>query len=254
MKHSNISFSSFIHVKSVINSLWWFKYSPINQKANELTVSPFTLNDLYCMMCVNKLMLANHQVWHPSKSFMLHSGKNLDLPYWKCSSKLSKKDASIKMQTQLLLDFLTQKKIHAQIIVLCFYLMEILKLYSKVLAQHFGSALCTLVHPDQLGFVKQWFATENLRRLLHVTDAASKLSSPVLSVNTEKVFDRSEYILYGIQLENGIWKYQNMGPDRKILLFTLSLEPLTQKLRKSQEVDNVDNVPQYLSVALNIIH
>ena len=69
------------------------------------------------------------------------------------------------------------------------------KLYAKVLARRLETVLPTLVHPDQTGFVKQRYASDNMRRLLHIVDAGANISSPcaVLSVDAEKAFDRLEW-------------------------------------------------------------
>ena len=49
-----------------------------------------------------------------------------------------------------------------------------------------------LVNPDQTGLIKSRFAADNVRRLLHIIDAATdnKIPMSVLSLDPMKVFDR----------------------------------------------------------------
>ena len=144
-----------------------------------------------------------------------------------------------------------------------------LKLYAKVLARRLETTLPTLVHPDQTGFVKQRFASDNLRRLLHIIDRAPKTSTcAVLSLDAEKAFDRLEWeylwytmktmafgdtfinmlkVLYhnptAIVITSNqcstpfpIGRSVRQGCPASALLFAISLEPLAQKIRNSSEI------------------
>ena len=109
-----------------------------------------------------------------------------------------------------------------------------------------------------------------MRRLLHIVDAGANISSPcaVLSVDAEKAFDRLEweYLWHTLEImgfgDNFIGMLKTLycnasamvitskqcsrpfiiergahqGCPVSALLFTLSLEPLAQKIRNSDEV------------------
>lgn len=145
-----------------------------------------------------------------------------------------------------------------------------IKLYAKVLARRLETVLPILVHPDQTGFVKQRYASDNMRRLLHIVDTGTNISSScaVLSLDAEKALDRLAWEFLWHTLETmgvgvnfiGMLKtlYHNptavvitskqcsrpltiergarQGCPVSALLFTLSLEPLAQKIRNSYEV------------------
>ena len=70
-----------------------------------------------------------------------------------------------------------------------------IKLYSKVLALRLERFIEKLVHPNQSGFIPKRHAADNVHRLFHVIEEAKNLPTmaAVLSVDTEKAFDRLEW-------------------------------------------------------------
>lgn len=70
-----------------------------------------------------------------------------------------------------------------------------LKSYEKVLARRIQDHLSELVNCDQTGLIKSMLATDNVRHLLHVKDAAGDKNSPasVLSLDAMKACDRFEW-------------------------------------------------------------
>ncbi len=70
-----------------------------------------------------------------------------------------------------------------------------LKIYAKLLARRILHYMPLLVHCDQTGFIKSRLASDNVRRLLHVIDAATDIKVPlaVLSLDAMKAFDRLEW-------------------------------------------------------------
>merc|ERR1712131_160092 len=57
------------------------------------------------------------------------------------------------------------------------------------------SILPTIIHSDQVGFIKNRSSTDNMRRLLHLTHLNRNNPVPVtaLSLDAEKAFDRVEW-------------------------------------------------------------
>uniref|UniRef100_A0A3B1KHZ5 Reverse transcriptase domain-containing protein n=1 Tax=Astyanax mexicanus TaxID=7994 RepID=A0A3B1KHZ5_ASTMX len=141
------------------------------------------------------------------------------------------------------------------------------KLFAKVLSLRLETVIPALISEDQSGFIKGRLASDNIRRLFHVLDAAHTFSSPcaVFSLDAEKAFDRLEWsymwavlerfgfgavfismlqTLYNspmasvltnniispaFQLERGTRQGCPLSPH----LFCLSLEPLAQAIRQS---------------------
>ena len=69
-----------------------------------------------------------------------------------------------------------------------------IKLYAKILASRLENYLPGLIHHDQTGFIKSRFASDNVRRLLHIIYSASRSDdSAILSLDAEKAFDRLEW-------------------------------------------------------------
>lgn len=130
-----------------------------------------------------------------------------------------------------------------------------------------------LVNCAQTGFIKTRLGSNNVRRLLHIIDAAEDVKVPlaVLSLDAMKAFDRLEWsFLWSVLEPMGVGKsfihmiqvlYSN--PSAKVLtgqlfsapfpvtrssrkgcplspsLFALSLEPLAQMIRQSPSVNPV---------------
>lgn len=70
-----------------------------------------------------------------------------------------------------------------------------IKLYAKVLSNRLDHLMATIIHSDQTGFVKSRLASGNIRRLLHIIDAAKDNSSScsILSLDAQKAFDQLEW-------------------------------------------------------------
>ncbi len=69
------------------------------------------------------------------------------------------------------------------------------KLLTKLLAIRVNDIIKSIIHPDQVGFVKGRKSSDNLRRLLHIMWNAKDLpfSVAALSLDAEKAFDRVEW-------------------------------------------------------------
>ena len=69
------------------------------------------------------------------------------------------------------------------------------KLIAKLIALRLESHMPELVSSDQTGFIKSRTAADNIRRLLHIIDAAPGCETPmsVLSLDAMKAFDRLEW-------------------------------------------------------------
>ena len=65
----------------------------------------------------------------------------------------------------------------------------------KILALRLEVCIPTLIHPDQVGFVKGWSSADNLRRLLHLVWQTRNSMEPgvAFSLDAEKAFDRVEW-------------------------------------------------------------
>ncbi len=77
------------------------------------------------------------------------------------------------------------------------------KLLSKILASRLEVFLPKLIHPDQVGFIKNRTSSDNLRRLLHLMWRAGNESdiTVAFSLDAEKAFDRVEWALLFQSLE-----------------------------------------------------
>ena len=144
------------------------------------------------------------------------------------------------------------------------------KIFAKLLALRLEPHMPELVSSDQTGFIKSRTAADNIRRLLHIIDAAPGCETPmsVLSLDAMKAFDRLEWSFLWSVLEAmgfgstfiGMVKVLYSNPSARVLtgqtfsslfpvcrssrqgcplspaLFVLSLEPLAQAVRLSNLV------------------
>ncbi len=55
------------------------------------------------------------------------------------------------------------------------------RVLTKVLASRFEGCLPTLIHPDQVEFVKGQSSADNLRRLLHVVNQVRNSTEPAVA-------------------------------------------------------------------------
>ena len=75
------------------------------------------------------------------------------------------------------------------------------KIVAKRLARRSEVLLPDLIKPDQTGFVKARFGTDNVRRALNIINQLGRIKDPALivSLDAEKAFDRVECkLLYAV--------------------------------------------------------
>jgi len=142
-----------------------------------------------------------------------------------------------------------------------------LKIYAKVLALRLEKVIQSLVKEDQTGFIKGRYASDNMRRLLHIIEVAETHPNPcaVFSLDAEKAFDRIEWKYMWAVLQRFGFRHNfismikalyhsplasvltgdiisspftlqrgtRQGCPLSPLLFCLSLEPLAQAIRQS---------------------
>lgn len=130
-----------------------------------------------------------------------------------------------------------------------------------------------LVHPDQVGFIKQWYGSDSIRRLLNIKWANQNSPTPSLALafNAEKAFDRVEwgYLFKSLEkygfgphlircirslysgarasvLTNGVALCNfelhtgtRQGCSLSPLLFVLALEPLAIAIRQNADIMGV---------------
>jgi len=82
-----------------------------------------------------------------------------------------------------------------------------LKIYAKVLAWRIQDHIPLPFNCDQTGFIKSRLSLDNVRRLLHIIDAAvgAKVPLAVLSLDAMKAFDRMVVILVVCYGKYGFW-------------------------------------------------
>ena len=66
---------------------------------------------------------------------------------------------------------------------------------TKLLATRLEKVLPTVIHPDQVGFIRNRTSTDNMRRLLHLLWLNRTVDVPVMaiSLDAEKAFDSVEW-------------------------------------------------------------
>ncbi len=69
------------------------------------------------------------------------------------------------------------------------------KILSKILANRLERVMTTLVHEDQVGFIRKRSSVDNIRRLINIMWAVSDSNSHIaaISLDAEKAFDRVEW-------------------------------------------------------------
>lgn len=69
------------------------------------------------------------------------------------------------------------------------------KIIAKSLARRLETVLPYIVNPDQTGFVKSRYGTDNIRRVLNFIDHLNATMEPafIVSLDAEKTFDRVEW-------------------------------------------------------------
>uniref|UniRef100_A0A3B1ICK8 Reverse transcriptase domain-containing protein n=1 Tax=Astyanax mexicanus TaxID=7994 RepID=A0A3B1ICK8_ASTMX len=141
-----------------------------------------------------------------------------------------------------------------------------IKSFAKILASRLESLMPVIINCDQTGFIKTRSAADNIRRLLHIIHAAdtSMTDWAILSLDAVKAFDRLEWPYLWSALEHfgfgarfismikilyanpsamvltgnkcsspfSLGRGTRQGCPLSALLFTISLEPLAQAVRK----------------------
>ncbi len=74
------------------------------------------------------------------------------------------------------------------------YSQVILRYMRKAPSLHLEKVIQSLVNEDQTGFIKGRYASDNMRRLLHIIDMAETHPNPcaVFSLDADTAFDRPE--------------------------------------------------------------
>lgn len=142
------------------------------------------------------------------------------------------------------------------------------KILAKILARRLETVLPHIIKPDQTGFIKARFGTDNIRRLLNLINVTQehKLPALIISLDAEKAFDRVEWkflfatlkkfnlgskliklikLLYSnpqatvttnglISKPFDIQRGTRQGCPLSPLLFALIIEPLAESVRQCQ--------------------
>lgn len=148
------------------------------------------------------------------------------------------------------------------------------KILSKVLANRLEGVVCSVIHPDQVGFIRKRSFVDNTRRLIDIMWAAQSENSPMaaISLDAEKAFDRVEWLylfktleafgfgkkfiswirlLYAdpqaAVLSNGVisdrfslHRGTAQGSPLSPLLFAIALEPLAEAIRQDPSFPGIE--------------
>uniref|UniRef100_A0A3Q3H395 Reverse transcriptase domain-containing protein n=2 Tax=Kryptolebias marmoratus TaxID=37003 RepID=A0A3Q3H395_KRYMA len=148
------------------------------------------------------------------------------------------------------------------------------KIVAKVLARRLENILPKIINPDQAGFIKMRYGTDNIRRVLNVVQYLNTHKKPavIVSLDAEKAFDRVEWqflfqVLHKFGLgpnfinlvksfysdptasvnTNGLMSEPfkihrgcRQGCPLSPLLFTLFIEPLAEIIRTNPDVSGIN--------------
>ena len=148
------------------------------------------------------------------------------------------------------------------------------KILSKLIAHRLEDLLPQIINPDQSGFVKARYASDNVRRLLNVVDHSTlhNTTAVLLSLDAEKAFDRVEWSYLFAVLEkfnlgekcigwvrtmysnlqaqiciNGnltekfnLYRGCRQGCPLSPFLFNLAIEPLAEAIRADEEIAGIN--------------
>lgn len=84
------------------------------------------------------------------------------------------------------------------------------RIFSKILANRLNKVVPSLLllHPDQVGFIRNCHSADNLRRLIDIMWAVKDDGAPTvaLSLGAEKAFDRVEWGFLFLVRAHGFWR------------------------------------------------
>lgn len=148
------------------------------------------------------------------------------------------------------------------------------KILSKLIAHRLEDLLPQIINPDQSGFMKARYASDNIRRLLNIIDHSSlhNRTALLLSLDAEKAFDRVEWSYLFAVLEkfnlgekcirwvrtmysnpqaqiciNGtltekfdLFRGCRQGCPLSPFLFNLAIEPLAEAIQANEEIAGIN--------------